>query len=133
VHYQAVMKALPLILVCVLLPACRTNESPEAQVNDLEITANVKSKLASDVGLSSVPNISVNSTNGVVTLSGQVSKAGDKAKAEAIAKSVPHVVRVINDLQVAPQPGSTSSQVFYHNAAPMLYSSTISTIAVSAT
>jgi osmotically-inducible protein OsmY len=81
--------------------ACRTNESPEAQVNDAEITAQIKSKLASDVGLSTVTNISVNSTNGVVTLSGQVDTAATKAKAEASAKSVPKVVRVVNNLQVA--------------------------------
>jgi hyperosmotically inducible protein len=81
--------------------ACRTNESPEAQVNDAEITTQVKSKLASDVGLSTVTNISVNATNGVVTLSGQVDTADVKAKAEAAARSVPKVVKVINNLQVA--------------------------------
>jgi hypothetical protein len=37
---------LPLIA---LLSGCRTNESPEGQVDDLEITAQLKSKLASDV------------------------------------------------------------------------------------
>ena len=46
-------------------------------------------------------NIAVNSTNGIVTLSGQVDTADIKAKAEATAKSVPKVVRVINNLQVA--------------------------------
>lgn len=81
--------------------ACRTNESPERQVDDMEITAQVKSKLAADVGVSSVANIAVNSTNGIVTLSGQVDSADIKAKAEATAKSVPKVVRVINNLQVA--------------------------------
>jgi len=81
--------------------SCRTNESPEKQVDDAEITAQIKSKLASDVGLSTVTNISVNSTNGVVTLSGQVDSAALKAKAGAAAKSVPKVVRVINNIQVA--------------------------------
>jgi len=81
--------------------SCRTNESPERQVDDAEITAQVKSKLASDVGLSTVTNISVNSTNGVVTLSGQVDNAKLKARAEATARSVPKVVRVINNIQVA--------------------------------
>ena len=101
------LRALPLLFL-LLLPACRTNESPEAQVNDLEITAQVKSKLASDLGLSTVPNISVNSTNGVVTLSGQVDTAAIKANAEAIAKAVPHVVRVVDNLQLAPAvPAST--------------------------
>jgi hyperosmotically inducible protein len=89
---------------------CRTNESPEAQVKDLEITAQVKSKLASDVGLSSATNISVNSTNGVVTLSGQVDTADLKSRAEATAKSVPNVVRVVNSLQVATSPAAAVSR-----------------------
>ena len=84
-----------------LTVACRTNESPERQVDDAEITAKVKSKLASDVGLSTVTNISVNSTNGVVTLAGQVDSADKKARAEAAAKSVPKVDRVIDNIQVA--------------------------------
>jgi len=80
---------------------CRTNESPEAQVDDLQIVAQVKSKLASEVGPTTVTNISVDSTNGVVTLAGQVDSGEVKAKAETVAKAVPKVVRVINNLQVA--------------------------------
>jgi osmotically-inducible protein OsmY len=98
------MKKLILLLACALLLGCRTNESPESQVNDLEITARLKSKLASDVGVSSVTNISVNSTNGVVTLSGQVDSTDTRSKAEAAAKSVPKVVRVVDNLQIAPKP-----------------------------
>lgn len=69
-------------------------------MNDLEITTQLKSKLAADVGLSTMTNISVNSTNGVVTLAGSVDTADAKAKAEAVARSVPKVVRVVNNLQV---------------------------------
>lgn len=98
------IKALMLLLACSLIFACRTNESPEGQVNDLEITAQVKSKLASDAGLSSVTNISVNSTNGVVTLAGQVDSSDTRSKAESIAKSVPKVVGVVNTIQIAPKP-----------------------------
>ena len=87
-----------------LMVGCRTNESPEGQVDDLGITAQVKSKLASDVGLSSVTNISVNSTNAVVTLSGQVDSNEAKAKAEADAQSVPKVAHVVDNLQVAVKP-----------------------------
>ncbi|MGA3040285.1 MAG: BON domain-containing protein [Bryobacteraceae bacterium] len=94
------MRLLLLISLAALLFGCRTNESPEDQVNDLEITTQLKSKLASDVGVSSVTDISVNSTNGVVTLSGQVDSAEAKAKAEGVAKAVPKVVRVVNNLQV---------------------------------
>jgi len=99
------IRALPLLLL-LLLPACRTNETPEAQANDVEIMANVKSKLAKDIGLATVPDISVNSTNGVVTLSGAVDSAATRAKAEEIARAVPHVIRVVNNIQVAPHPAA---------------------------
>lgn len=97
------MRAAIVVLFCTLVLGCRTNESPEGQVDDLQITAQVKSKLASDVGISSVTNISVNSTNGVVTLSGQVNSPDVKAKAETVAKNVPKVVRVVDTLQVSPR------------------------------
>ncbi len=95
---------LPMLLAMSFL-GCRTNESPEGQVNDLQITAQVKSKLASELGVSSVTNVSVNSTNGIVALSGQVDSVSLKTRAEALAKSVPKVVRVVNNLQVASKTG----------------------------
>lgn len=98
------MKMLPLLpLLSLLLAGCRTNETPKAQVDDLQITTQLKSKLASDIGLSSVTDISINSTNGVVTLSGMVDSPDIKNKAEAIAKSLPKVVRVVDNIQVAPK------------------------------
>jgi|SRR5579872_542097 len=93
-----------LIVICLSGIACRTNESPEAQVDDFQITTQLKSRLASDIGASSVTNISVNSTNGVVTMSGQVDSADARAKAEAIAKNIPKVVRVTDNLQVVSKP-----------------------------
>jgi hyperosmotically inducible periplasmic protein len=93
--------ALSLALVCALV-GCRTNETPRQQVDDLEITANIKSKLASEVGLSTVPDVSVNSTDGVVTLSGSVDSAATKSRVETIARNVPKVTRVVDNIQVAP-------------------------------
>ena len=101
---------LPLLLL-LIVPGCRTNETPAAQVNDVEIMADVKSKLASDIGLATVPDISVNSTNGVVTLSGAVDSAATKTRAEEIARAVPHVVRVVNNIQVAPRPAARRRSV----------------------
>lgn len=92
------------VLAIGTMVACRTTESPDAQVDDMKITAQVKEKLASDLGVSTVTNISVNSTNGVVTLSGQVKSAENKTRAGDVAGAVAKVVRVINVLQVAPQP-----------------------------
>jgi hyperosmotically inducible periplasmic protein len=96
--------ALCLALACALI-GCRTNETPRQQVNDLEITANIKSKLASDVGLSTIPDVSVNSTEGVVTLSGSVDSPDTKTHVESIARAVPKVVRVVDNLQVAAKTG----------------------------
>ena len=93
-------------LLCVMLVGCRTNESPEGQVNDLEIVTQAKSKLATEVAPSTLTNISVNSTNGVVTLAGQVDSAELKTKAETVVKAVPKVVRVVDNVQIAPKPVS---------------------------
>jgi hyperosmotically inducible protein len=100
------MRYILAVLLLASLVGCRTNESPEGQVDDLQITAQVKAKLASDVDVSSVTNISVNSTNAVVTLSGMVDSAEIKAKAETVARGVPKVSRVVNNLQIAVKPGS---------------------------
>jgi osmotically-inducible protein OsmY len=85
---------------------CNTEQSPKRQLSDAQITTQVKTKLASDVRASSVANIQVNTTNGVVTLAGQVENDGVKHNAEIVAGSVPGVVRVNNNLQVDPASGS---------------------------
>jgi osmotically-inducible protein OsmY len=95
------VKALLPLLLAAALFGCRTNQSPEGQVHDMEIAASVKSKMISDVGLSTIPNVAINSTNGVVTLAGQVDSDATRSKIEAIARGTPHVVRVIDNLQVA--------------------------------
>src|ERR1700744_4735185 len=71
-----------------LLTGCNTSEPPSRQVNDLQITATVKAKLASDVRASSLANIDVNTTNGVVTLSGEVENSDVKHSAEQVASAV---------------------------------------------
>ena len=80
---------------------CNTTQPPNRQVSDLQITAQVKAKLASDVRASSITNVDVNTTNGVVSLAGQVESPEVKHNAETVASSVPGVVRVNNNLQVA--------------------------------
>ena len=100
------MRGWGLLLACAVLIGCRTNESPEGQVDDLQIMAQVKAKLATEVGPMSITNVSVNSTNGVVTLSGQVDSAQTRDKVEAVAKSVPKVLRVVDSIQVALKPTS---------------------------
>jgi len=92
------------VLLCVAILAfsvgCGTAQSPRRQVDDAAISARIKAKLASDVSLSSVTNIDVNTTNGVVTLAGQVESEDVRHRAEQIAGGVEGVVSVSNNLQV---------------------------------
>src|SRR5207302_650775 len=73
---------------------------PERQVKNVSITATVKARLASDLNPTTLTNLSVNVTNGVVTLAGQVPTEADKQRAEEIARRVDGVVRVNNNLQI---------------------------------
>jgi|SRR5580693_5576178 osmotically-inducible protein OsmY len=94
------------VLAIALLAAvgCRTNETPETQVNDAEIMASVKTKLAQGIGADTVTNISVNVTKGVVTLAGAVHNTDEKSKAVSIAQAVPKVAQVNDNLQISPSP-----------------------------
>jgi len=93
-----------IVLVLLATVACRTNETPESQVKDAEILASVKAKLAEGLGATTVTNISVNVTNGVVTLSGTAHTAEEKSRAISIAQAVPKVLSVNDSLQIAPAP-----------------------------
>ena len=97
------------VLAAFLASGCTTTQSPRIQVNDARITAEVKSKLAQDVMPSSLVNVIVNTTNGVVTLAGQVESEDVKQRAEKVAVQVAGVVKVNNDLQVEPLPTQASS------------------------
>ena len=46
--------------------------------------------------------------NGVVTLTGEVNSAGRRSQIEQIAKGVPNVKQVVNELQVKDQKATTS-------------------------
>jgi len=68
---------------------------------DARITAAIKAKLVRDPDLS-VWNISVNTTDGVVTLSGTASSAENIGKAVFLAMETEGVRQVISTLQVKP-------------------------------
>src|SRR5262249_16757675 len=80
--------------------ACRPNESLEGQAKDAKIAAQIKSKLASQVGASTITSIAVNVTNGVVTLSGPVHSAAESSQIESVARTVEGVQDVKNTMQV---------------------------------
>jgi hypothetical protein len=86
-------------------------------IDDRGITKDLKAKLAAVFGpiedrqirqfdrganAQTITHISVRSVNGVVTLSGEVGSKKAKAKAGEIARGVRQVVRVINNVSLAP-------------------------------
>jgi hyperosmotically inducible protein len=72
-------------------------------IDDAAITTAVKSKLAADVRLSTIADISVETENGVVTLDGAVESDAIKAAAEDAAHSVDGVLRVSKQIRVEPK------------------------------
>jgi hypothetical protein len=98
--------------------------------NDAEISSDIQSKFSQDSGLSS-KQLTVQSSNGVVTLSGTVDNDAQRDAASRQAASVAGVKKVVNNLQVggasapavaatpAPeQPTSSSSAPPTENAKP---------------
>ncbi len=86
-------------------------------IDDAAITRNVKAKLRAAFGpieaqeirqldrganAQTITYIAVTSVNGVVTLTGEVRGKRAQAKAYQIARSVPQVVRVNNNISLAP-------------------------------
>jgi len=93
-------------LLAVVVSACSVVEgkqSGEEYMDDASITTKVKTQLASDVGLSPANQISVETSNRVVQLSGFVDSAAHKAQAESIARGVEGVESVKNDIIVQAQ------------------------------
>lgn len=82
-------------------PAVATSGVTEA-LTDTGITTAVKTKLLADPASSGL-KIHVDTTNGVVTLTGTVSTDDEKARAEAVTKETSGVSSVVNSLTVEPK------------------------------
>lgn len=78
-----------------------THRNPDDVVADKEIEKNVSWSLLQDQTLRVRP-VKVESTRGVVTLSGKVKSAEEAKRVEAIAQKTSGVVRVMNRLEVDP-------------------------------
>ena len=92
-------------LVVGFLSACTVVEgkqSGEEYMDDASITTKVKTQLASDVGLTPANQISVETSNRVVQLSGFVDSPAHKAQAESVARGVKGVEDVENDIIIQP-------------------------------
>lgn len=80
------------------LMACAGTKTGE-YVDDSWITSKVKSEMLADKTVKGT-NITVNTTKGVVTLSGHAGSVQESTKAVEIARSVKGVTSVENDIQV---------------------------------
>ena len=85
--------------------ACRPNQTVERQADDASIKTSIKAKLASDVRFSTLTAVSVDVTNGLVTLAGPVHSDEEKQKIEETVRSIKGVTGVTNNLQVQPEAG----------------------------
>jgi outer membrane biosynthesis protein TonB len=70
--------------------------------NDAQVASDIQTKLATDSGLQN-KQLTVQSSNGTVTLSGAVDNEAERDAAAKYAASEPGVKMVINNLQVAPE------------------------------
>jgi osmotically-inducible protein OsmY len=70
-------------------------------VDDSAITTQVKAKFAESPAVSALA-INVQTVHGVVQLSGFAKSASERTTAESIARQVPHVKSVKNDIIVKP-------------------------------
>lgn len=104
-----------LLLVASLLFALLVGTGCSRKPNDAKISAEVQTRFSQDSGLST-KQLGVESSNGVVTLSGMVDNDVERDAASREAASVAGVKEVVNNLQVgtapaapAPSPASTAS------------------------
>jgi osmotically-inducible protein OsmY len=95
-----------LLLVASFAAGCTslTGRSTGRYVDDQNITGKVKTELTKDK-TSNLTRIGVKTNDGIVYLEGVVDSEADRARAEEIARHVPQVVNVVNQLQVN-TPGS---------------------------
>lgn len=91
------------------LSACSSTPNRQSvgeRIDDAAITANIKARLVADPTLKAT-EINVKTFKGETQLSGFVSEPGDKARAVALAREVPGVVAVENQMRVKDSAPST--------------------------
>jgi BON domain len=77
--------------------------------NDPEISSQLQDKLNTDSGLQG-KQLSVQSQNGTVTLSGAVDNDAQRDAAARYASAIPGVKQVVNNLQIGPAPSPVAEQ-----------------------
>lgn len=89
----------PIVSIGPSISMASQKESVGEYVDDATITASVKAKLTADKA-ANFTRIGVETTNNVVSLTGEVDSKDQKEHAEKIAKQVDGVKRVENNLRI---------------------------------
>jgi hyperosmotically inducible protein len=92
-------RALIVLSVVAALGSCATVDRTE----DLRIESEVKARLVAEKD-ANLTRLGVLSSNAIVYLSGAVASPEQRAQAEAVARTVRGVRRVVNTVDVAPTP-----------------------------
>ena len=87
------------VLIAGLVGCANSGQKTGAYVDDSWITTKVKSDLIADKDISST-HISVNTTKGVVSLTGTAATRKESDKAAQIARAVSGVTAVENDIRI---------------------------------
>lgn len=98
---RSVARCLCALLLASGMSACQstTGKTAGQTMSDASVSTAVQTKLTSDRA-SNFARVDVDTERGVVNLSGVVESAGQKARAEKLARSVDGVAQVNNNLQV---------------------------------
>ncbi len=81
------------------LQSCKSNQSTKSQINDAGITSSLKTKYIGDPDVKAF-DISVNTDEGVVYLTGRVDTQAQKDEAERLAWNTDGVKQVVNNIKV---------------------------------
>ena len=93
------LRAMALALIVVAAAACATVDRTE----DLRIESEVKARLVAEKD-ANLTRLGVLSSNAAVHLSGTVASGDQRARAGALARSVPGVRRVVNSVEIGAAP-----------------------------
>ena len=82
-----------------MFQSCSTTQPASEQMSDAGITSKIKSKFVADPDVKAL-DVSVETEEGVVYLTGRVKTQANKDKAEQLARDTSGVRQVVNNIQV---------------------------------
>ena len=107
----------PHLLLCLLAVILGLGAACAKKPDDAKISSDIQNKFSQDSGLSGKP-ISVESSNGTVTLAGNVDNDAQRDAASRQAASVPGVKQVINNLEVGTTAGTSAPPTMQASSPP---------------